>query len=78
MGGQPRSRLARVNADGSLDATLNPGANDYVSAIAQQPDGKLLVGGAFTQIDGLTRSRIARLNGDGTPEPDFIQSPTTR
>ena len=36
-------------------------------SIAVQADGKILIGGAFTTIGGVTRNRIARLNPDGYP-----------
>ncbi len=40
-------------------------------AIAVQPDGRILVGGTFTSINGTGRSYLARLNSDGTPDPTF-------
>lgn len=41
---------------------FNPNANSYVSSIAVQTDGKILVGGGFTTMGGVTtRNRIARL-----------------
>jgi hypothetical protein len=45
--GTPRNRVARLNADGSLDMSFNPGtgANSTVYALAVQPDGKILIGG---------------------------------
>ena len=50
-GGAPvtRNRIARLNPDGTLDTAFNPNANGAVYAIAVQADGKILVGGAFTQ-----------------------------
>jgi uncharacterized delta-60 repeat protein len=60
-----RNRIARLNPDGTLDA-FNPNANNTVYSIAVQADGKILVGGMFTNIGGQTRNRIARLNFDGT------------
>ncbi|WP_198973174.1 delta-60 repeat domain-containing protein, partial [Xylophilus sp. ASV27] len=42
-GGQTRNRLARLNADGSLDTGFDPGANGPVFSLAVQPDGKVLV-----------------------------------
>jgi len=46
------NRIARLNADGSLDTTFNPGAgpNSGVRCIALQPDGKILIGGIFTSV----------------------------
>src|SRR5829696_1513856 len=34
-----RNRLGRLNADGTLDPTFNPGTNSIVQAAAVQPDG---------------------------------------
>jgi beta-propeller uncharacterized protein DUF5122 len=47
-----RNNIGRLNADGSLDTNFNPGANNWVWAIAVQSDGTLLVGGAFTTLGG--------------------------
>jgi uncharacterized delta-60 repeat protein len=58
----PRNRIARLNPDGTLDAVFNPNANDVVRAIALQADGRILVGGYFTEIGGQPRNRIARLD----------------
>ncbi len=67
--------IGRLHADGSLDTTLNPGANGAVYAVAVQPDGKILVGGSFTALGGgtgtTTRNRIGRLNADGTVDTTF-------
>ena len=60
--GVARSRIARLNADGTLDTAFNPTANNEVDSIAVQPDGKILVGGNFSNIGGQPRTRIARLD----------------
>lgn len=71
--GVPRGRVARLNADGSLDATFDPGtgANGWVYDVAVQPDGRVLLAGDFTSIDGAPRGRIGRLNGDGSLDTSF-------
>ena len=56
---------------GALDVIFNPNANGSVSAIAIQSDGKVLLGGFFTTVGGVTRNRIARLNSDGTLDTGF-------
>ena len=68
-----RNRIARLNADGSLDTTFNPvsGANDFVNAIVIQSDGKILIGGLFTSYYGTAVNRIARLNSDGSLDATF-------
>jgi uncharacterized delta-60 repeat protein len=68
-----RNHIARLNADGTVDMTFDPGANLTVYAIIEQPDGKILVGGEFSMIGGggtgtMARSRLARLNTNGTPD----------
>jgi uncharacterized delta-60 repeat protein len=74
-----RNNIARLNADGGVDTTFDPNANGYVYALAVQPDGKIIIGGAFTAIapnGGATvpRKRLARLNIDGSADPTFDPS----
>ena len=71
-----RNHIARLNADGSLDASFNPGANGDIFALALQPDGRVLVGGGFTTLGGSgvgtsSRSGLGRLNADGTLDTAF-------
>ena len=68
-----RNGIARLNADGSVDGTLDPGtgANGSVSCLALQADGKVLVGGAFGTVNGVSRSCIARLNADRSVDNTF-------
>ncbi len=44
LNGVTRNHIGRLNPDGSLDTTFNPGANGDVDLLALQPDGKILVG----------------------------------
>jgi uncharacterized delta-60 repeat protein len=71
--GISRSGVARVNTDGSLDTGFNPGAgaNNSVAALALQGDGKVLLGGDFTQFNGSGRIRLARLNANGALDSGF-------
>jgi len=66
--GNLRNRIVRVNADGSIDPTfvLTSGFNDYITSIVLQPDGKLVVVGNFTTYNGSARSRIARIQPNGS------------
>ena len=57
-----RNFIARLNADGTLDTAFNPNANAAIAAIAVQADGKILVGGGFTNVGGQARNHIARLD----------------
>lgn len=59
LGGQARVSLGRLNADGSPDSTFNPSAvwvgpsyTTMIRSLVVQPDGKVLVAGGFTMLDG--------------------------
>lgn len=71
--GTSRRGIARLNADGILDTTFNPGngfnGNGYVTKI--QTDGKIIVGGDYTSFNGTARNNIARLNANGTLDTSF-------
>jgi hypothetical protein len=60
LGNQTRSRIARINADGSLHpwtATLNSSANVMLLV-----NGTLYIGGGFTNVSGQLRNRLAALD----------------
>ena len=71
--------LVRLNADGSVDPTFNPGgagitANNYgedVRSVAIPANGTILIGGHFSAYDGHAAGSVARLNADGTLDPAF-------
>lgn len=69
--GQPRSNLAKFRLDGSLDPSFSASGttNGPVAAVSIQPDGRILVGGEFTQVGGQPRKNLARLMSDGTLDP---------
>jgi uncharacterized delta-60 repeat protein len=71
--GQPAKALARLNADGTLDASfaLGTGFNDNVQSLAVQADGKVLVGGFFTSYQGQPANNLIRLNADGSRDAGF-------
>src|SRR5262249_34898705 len=71
LGGQFTKGLRRANADGTLETTFNPVANDMVRCFALQADGRILVGGWFTTLNGASRNYIGRLNENGTLDASF-------
>jgi uncharacterized delta-60 repeat protein len=78
LGGKARSRIGRLNSDGTLDTSFDPGIGGSstsisVQTIAVQADGKILVGGLFSQLDGQPRDNMGRLNADGTLDTSFNQ-----
>lgn len=48
-----------------------PLINSTVNSAVTQLDGRVLIGGAFTTVDGIQRLRIARLKSDGALDPEF-------
>jgi uncharacterized delta-60 repeat protein len=77
VNGTSRTRLARLLPDGSLDAGFSPTAASpstnpaAVRCLTLQPDGKILLGGEFTLVNGVAKNRIARLLPDGTLDAGF-------
>lgn len=69
--GALRNRLARVGADGTLDTTFQVDAEGRPLVSLVQPDGKVIIGGSFTTVGGLTRSYLARLNTDGSVDASY-------
>jgi len=78
--GTSRNRIARLNADGSLDTSFNPGTGAEgptggspisINSIALQSDGKILIGGYFTSINGTSINNLVRLNEDGSIDTSF-------
>jgi uncharacterized delta-60 repeat protein len=75
VNGAARGKVARLNADGTTDATFMnglSGPNYGVTSITLQSDGRMFIGGYFTTVNGMTRSRIARLNADGSLDNSFL------
>ncbi len=79
INGIARPGIARVNADGTQDATFDPGTgfNGTVSRIIVQADGKILCAGGFTMFNGTAQSYLVRLNANGTLDTAFNPTVTT-
>ena len=68
-----QNRLIRLNTDGTRDTSFNIGTgfNNSVQIIFIDSDNKILVGGQFTQFNGVNKGGLVRLNQDGTLDPTF-------
>ena len=73
-GETPVANLIRLNADGTLDDTFDAGTGimGQTMSLALQPDGKVIVGGLFSTVNGVTRNMIARINTDGSVDDTFV------
>lgn len=72
--GTARTRIARINTDGTIDLTFNPGtgANNDIETVSIQSDGKIIIGGQFTNYNGTAINRIARIDANGAIDPTFV------
>ena len=78
--------IALLNSDGSLNTNfttwVETGSTSVgsptwqVKALAELPDGKILIGGNFLYVNGSERSFLARLNSDGSLDSSFDGSLT--
>jgi uncharacterized delta-60 repeat protein len=71
--GVSRPGIARLNVDGTLDLSFDPGVgpNTGPGDLAVQPDGKIIIAGFFTTVNGINRAGLARLNSDGSLDTGF-------
>jgi uncharacterized delta-60 repeat protein len=74
----PRCGLVRLNPDGSVDTTFNASLNTTNTGVAYallvQKDGRIVLGGGFTTVNGQPCTNLARLSPDGSPDPAFSAS----
>lgn len=68
------NRIARLNPDGTRDLTFSTGSgiNGPVYALYLQDDGKILIGGSFTQFNGMAAKNLVRVNTNGGIDNGFI------
>lgn len=71
--GVSKNRIVRLDPNGVIDAGFLSGvaANNSVNSIYIQPDGKILIGGAFTTYNGSSANRITRLTTNGQVDVAF-------
>lgn len=71
--GIARNGIARLNVDGSLDTSFDPGTglDGAWSTLLHDMDGNVIVAGAFPTVDGQPMSNIARLTTTGASDPNF-------
>ena len=75
-GGNNARNVRRYNSDFTLDETFTAplfsnGSGGYVRDAVEQSDGKLVIVGHFTTVNGTSAGRIVRLNADGSLDSSF-------
>jgi len=75
-----RKGIAKINADGTLDTSFNPGNGipivagstaTVINVLKVQTDGKILIGGTFNSFNDVPKNNMARLNSDGSLDESF-------
>jgi uncharacterized delta-60 repeat protein len=71
--GATTNYIARLHSNGILDTgfSVGTGADDWVCTTSIQSDGKVIIGGVFTNYSGEARNRIARLHMNGILDIGF-------
>jgi uncharacterized delta-60 repeat protein len=73
--GTSRKGIAKINTDGTLDTSFSiqgSGFNTSSVGARVQSDDKVIVHGNFTNYNGTSVYRLARLNTDGTLDTSFV------
>ena len=67
------NRVARLLPNGTLDTSFNTGTGSAanITNIEILDDGKILLSGNFTSLNGVTSNRIVRLYSDGKVDDSF-------
>lgn len=77
INGTSAGRIARLNANGSLDSTFNlegVGFDSNAFVLKVLSDGSFLVGGQFTTFSGTSVSRLVKLNSNGSLNTAFSEN----
>jgi uncharacterized delta-60 repeat protein len=76
-GATTRPGIARLLSNGALDTTFDPGTilGGAVGPVMLQPNGRIVIGGSFTNVQGHFRDGLARLNADGSLDQTFDPAP---
>ncbi|MET0229520.1 MAG: Ig-like domain repeat protein, partial [Rhodanobacteraceae bacterium] len=75
INGVPRSNIAKVRPDGTVDPDWNPSADESVASLAVGADGSVYAGGLFSTIGGRARSRLAKIAPGGAGVVDAVWAP---
>ena len=71
--------MFRVTTEGTLDPSFSAyvlstccNGDGPIRQILPQPDGRIVISGLFTNVNGIGQARIVRLEQDGRVDPQFI------
>ena len=79
--GHTTNDIARFNSNGTIDTsfsspvfstTIGGDSGGYINTFVTQSDGKIVVGGSFSRVNGVSRVGLARLDVNGTLDATFV------
>lgn len=75
-GTTPRNRIMRLEANGALDSSFDPGTgfDGPVFNLSRRANGTILASGIFSIFNGTPRNAVALLKDDGTLDTTFVSS----
>lgn len=76
VNGIVRNSIARLNADGSMDTTFDPGSGIPYSVLVTarmvlQKDGKIIIGGNFKLYNGIAVNNLVRIHSNGSIDTSY-------
>ena len=77
FGNSDNANIYRLNTDGTIDTSFNANVDaslifsERVNKIVVQSDGKFIIGGNFTKVNGNDSDFLARINNDGSFDASF-------
>ncbi len=72
----PVDSALRLFPNGAIDGSFHVATDFQINFGTVQGDGKLIITGQFTKLNGQNRAGFARLNTDGTTDASFTQGAT--
>ncbi|HEY0742868.1 MAG TPA: T9SS type A sorting domain-containing protein [Chryseosolibacter sp.] len=75
--GEPSGKVVKLMRNGEPDPSFQKVYTDFgVDKVEVMSDGRIVIQGLFTRINGVTANHLARLNSDGTLDETFTADPS--
>lgn len=71
IAGPVAAQSLRLDPSFQPPVIMNAASSGIVADVVRQPDGKYVIGGTFSSINGVRARNLARLNADGTLDAAF-------
>ncbi len=78
VNGSSRKNLVRLNADGTVDCSFDPGlsTDDDISSLTLDASGNIFIAGAFSSYDGTIRNGLAKVGSSSPPTITITTQPS--